>query len=659
MLQALREKSSGWIATIILGMLMIPFAFFGMEQYLFQRTETFAAKIEAPPTWWPAAPDWWVVRKAFWQQEEISVDDFRARFESVRQQQRATEGENFDMRAFEKIENKREILEAMIDERVLRMATEREGLVVGDAQVRETIESIPDFQADGKFDPQRYRLMLASQSPPRTPAEFDQQIRESLKQQLLASRLRESAFVTGSEGQRLISLLSEKRDVSYVQLPVPPIDTTPVSAAEIASWYKAHPDDFRAPEQVTIEYVEVNAATMPATAAAVDEATLRERFGQEKSRFVEPEQRLTSHILVRLDAGADAAAQKAAEAKAQDLLKQAKAGADFAALARQYSDDSSKDAGGDLGWIAKNGQMVKPFEDAVFATAVGQIAGPIKTDFGWHIIQVRELKAGREMPFEVARPELERMVAEAERERAYSDITGKLVDDVLKSPSSLGPAARSAKLTVQKLGPFARGQGTGIAANPAVLRAAFSDDLKESRMASDLIEIAPNHSVVIRVIDHTPERVQPLDKVGAQVVAAIRADRARKVADAEADAVLARLKKGESLAAIATEKTWILANVPGVTRTAPVPDAQAVRAYFEVPAPAAGKTSPGKTRTAAGQIVVFEVSKVAQGDDSEITPEIRAGFLRQLAPSIGEQDALSIGKEQRKRMKVSVAEDRL
>lgn len=659
MLQALREKSSGWIATIILGMLMIPFAFFGMEQYLFQRTETFAAKIEAPPTWWPAAPDWWVVRKAFWQQEEISVDDFRARFESVRQQQRATEGENFDLRAFEKIENKREILEAMIDERVLRMATEREGIVVGDAQVRETIESIPDFQADGKFDPQRYRLMLASQSPPRTPAEFDQQIRESLKQQLLASRLRESAFVTGSEGQRLISLLSEKRDVSYVQLPAPPVDNTPVPAAEIANWYKANPDDFRAPELVTIEYVEVNAATMPAP-TAVDEATLRERFGQEKSRFVEPEQRLTSHILVRVDAGADAAAQKAAEAKAQDLSKQAKAaGADFAALARQHSDDSSKDAGGDLGWIAKNGQMVKPFEDAVFATAVGQISGPIKTDFGWHIIQVRELKAGREMPFELARPELERMVAEAERERAYSDITGKLVDDVLKTPSSLGPAARSAKLTVQKLGPFARGQGSGIAANPAVLRAAFSDDLKESRMASDLIEIAPNHSVVIRVIDHAPERVQPLDKVGAQVVAAIRADRARKAAEAEADAVLARLKKGESLAAIATEKTWILANVPGVTRTAPVPDAQAVRAYFEVPTPAAGKTSPGKTQTAAGQIVVFEVTKVEQGDDAEITPEIRAGFLRQLAPSIGEQDAIAIGKAQRKRMKVSVAEDRL
>jgi peptidyl-prolyl cis-trans isomerase D len=192
-----------------------------------------------------------------------------------------------------------------------------------------------------------------------------------------------------------------------------------------------------------------------------------------------------------------------------------------------------------------------------------------------------------------------------------------------------------------------------------VQRVAFSDDLKESRMSSDLVEIAPNHSVVIRVLDHAPERVQPLDKVGAQVVAAIRADRARKAAEAEADAVLARLKKGESLATIATEKNWILSNVPGVPRNAPVPDAQAVEAYFQVPAPAAGKTSPGRALTANGQIVVFEVSKVAQGDDTEITPEIRAGFLRELAPRIGEQDALSIGKAQRKQMKVTVAEDRL
>lgn len=657
MLQALREKSSGWIATIILGMLMVPFAFFGMEQYLFQRNDTFVAKIEAPPSWWSSAPDWWLVRKALWQKEEISADQFRTRFESLRQQQRQAAGENFDVREFESLDNKRKVLESLVDESVLRMATEREGIAIGDAQVRDTIESIPEFQIDGKFDLQRYRMSLASGVPPRTPAEFDQQVRDTLKQQLLASRLRGSAFVTNTEGQRLISLLSETRDVSYAVLPVS-VDTAPVTAAEIASWYKAHPDDFRSPEMVTIEYVDIDAATM-ALPAAADENMLKTQYEQDKARFTEPEQRLTSHILVKIEAGA--AGEKAAEAKAKALAVQAKAaGADFAALARQNSDDGgSKDGGGDLGWIAQNGQMAKAFEDAVFATPTGTISGPTKSEFGWHIIQVREIKAGREMPFEQARPELERMLAESARERAYNELSGKLVDEVLKSPASLAPAARSANLPVQKLGPFARGQGTGIAANPAVLRAAFSEALIENRMVSDAIEIAPNHSVLIRVVEHTPERVQPLGKVGPQVVAAVRADRAGKAAEAEAEAALARLKKGESLAAIATAKQWAVSSVPAVPRNAPVPDAMAAEAYFQVPAPAAGKTSPGKVRAQNGQMIVFEVTKIGKGSADEVTPEMRAGFLRELAPRIGEQDVLAVGKAERKRMKVDIAEDRL
>ena len=657
MLQALREKSSGWIATIILGMLMVPFAFFGMEQYLFQRNDTFVAKIEAPPSWWSSAPDWWLVRKALWQKEEISADQFRSRFESLRQQQRQAAGENFDVREFESLDNKRKVLESLVDESVLRMATEREGIAIGDAQVRDTIESIPEFQIDGKFDLQRYRLSLASGVPPRTPAEFDQQVRDTLKQQLLASRLRGSAFVTNTEGQRLISLLSETRDVSYAVLPVS-VDTAPVTAAEIASWYKAHPDDFRSPEMVTIEYVDIDAATM-ALPAAADENMLKTQYEQDKARFTEPEQRLTSHILVKIEAGA--AGEKAAEAKAKALSVQAKAaGAEFAALARQNSDDGgSKDGGGDLGWIAQNGQMAKAFEDAVFATPTGTISGPTKSEFGWHIIQVREIKAGREMPFEQVRPELERMLAETARERAYNELSGKLVDEVLKSPASLAPAARSANLPVQKLGPFARGQGTGIAANPAVLRAAFSEALIENRMVSDAIEIAPNHSVLIRVVEHTPERVQPLGKVGPQVVAAVRADRAGKAAEAEAEAALARLKKGESLAAIATAKQWAVSSVPAVPRNAPVPDAVAAEAYFQVPAPAAGKASPGKVRAQNGQMIVFEVTKIGKGSADEVTPEMRAGFLRELAPRIGEQDVLAVGKAERKRMKVDIAEDRL
>ena len=612
MLQALRDKSSGWIATVILGLLTIPFAFFGMEQYLFQRTETFAAKIETPPAWWSDAPDWWVVRKAFWSKDEISADEFRSAFEDERQRRRQQDGENFDAREFESIDNKRKILEQLVDQRVMRLASERDGFVVGNAQVIDTIQSIPAFQVDGKFSEQRYRLALASLAPPKTPTQFDQEVRDSLKQSFVATRLQESAFVTPSEGQRLLRMLNEKRDVSYVMLPAPVPDTAPVTPAEIASWYKAHPNDFRAPEMVTLEYIEVNASTLPPPVAP-DERTLQARYEQEKARFIEPEQRLTSHILVKVDAGADAAAQKAAEAKARDLLAKAKApGADFAALARQNSDDAgSKDGGGDLGWVAKNGQMVKPFEDAVFTTAPGTISGPVKSEFGWHIIQVRELKAGREMPFEQARAELERMLAETDRERAYNDLTGSL------------------------------------------------EDAKTRRNVSDPIEVAPNHSVMIRVVDHTPERVRPLAELGPQIVAAVRADRTRKAAEAQAEAIVARLKKGETMAAVAAEQQLTVQTVAAVQRGAPSPDPAVSEAYFQVDAPAAGKMSPGKAQLPNGQMVVFEVSKVIAGQDSDMPPEIRAAFLGQLAPRLGDQDALSVSKSQRKRMKITIAEDRL
>ncbi len=658
MLQALRDKSSGWIATVILGLLIIPFAFFGMEQYLFQRNDTFAAKIQAPPTWWPAAPDWWPVRKLLWTSEEISTEEFRSGFENARQAQRQAQGEAYDARRFESIENKQEVLSDLIDQRVIRMATERSGFAVGNAQVRGVIESIPGFQVDGKFDVKRYQLAIASMSPARTPTQFDEEIRKNLQQRILATQLQGSAFVTASEGQRLLRLLTEKRDVSYAVLPAPAQDAAPVTAAEIARWYKDHPENFRAPETVTLEYVDIDGNALPAPPAA-DADTLLDRYKQEKNRFIEQEQRLTSHILIKVDAKADAAAQKAAEAKAQQLLAQAKGGADFAGLARQNSEDAgSKETGGDLGWIQK-GAMVKPFEDAVFGMQAGEIRGPIKTEFGWHIIQVREIKAGKEKSFDEARPEVERLVAETARERAYNDLTGKLVDQVLKSPTSLGPAARASNLTVQRIGPFARGKGTGIAANPAVMRVAFSDTAKTDKFVSDPIEIGQNHSVLIRVVDYTPERVQPLAQVGNQVVAAIRAERMTKAAAVDAEAMLSRLQKGETLAAVAASRGLTPINAPGVARGAPIPDPAASEAYFEVPSPTATKPSTGKAKLSSGQYLMFAVTKVSDNNVGEVTPEQRAGFLRDLAPRIGEQDAKALVEAQRKLMKIETAPDRL
>src|SRR5690606_343847 len=160
------------------------------------------------------------------------------------------------------------------------------------------------------------------------------------------------------------------------------------------AWYDSHPGDYRVPESVVLEYVEVDGSTLQP--APADEAVLRERYAREQARFAEPEQRLASHILVRVDAGADEKTQAEAKARAEKIAAAAREpGADFAALARAESDDTgSKDAGGDLGWVSPD-MMEKPFEDALFAMDQGDIAGPVKTAYGWHVIQLREIREGR------------------------------------------------------------------------------------------------------------------------------------------------------------------------------------------------------------------------------------------------------------------------
>lgn len=659
MLEKIRKLSSSKLAIVLMVLFIIPFAlFFGMESYMQQRVETYAARISQPPAWWPSAPSYWPV-SMLWQHEEIDAEEFRNAFERERQQQRQVQGDAFDTDEFRKPENKRRVLEQMIDQRLLRMLAEDAGIVVGDAQVRAMIQSIPAFQVDGKFNPQQYQLTLASQVPARSPRQFEQLVREDLQQSLIPSQIIETAFATPSEVDRLLRLLGERRDVAFAVMPAPAPDTGAVGAAEIQRWYDSHAAAYRAPETVTLEYVDIDGSRLPPPPAA-DEAALRQRYEQEQARYTQAEERLASHILVEVPAGADAAAQQAAQARAGKIAAQAKQpGADFAALARTESDDAgSKAAGGDLGWVGKE-MMAKPFEEALFAMQPGEVVGPVKTEFGWHVIQLREVKAGSRVPFEQVREQLAAEQLEADRERQFNALTGKLVDQVYKNPMTLAPAARAANLPVQRIGPLARGRGEGLAANPAVQRAAFSEALIQDGTVSDPIELGPMHSVLIRVVAHTPERALPLAQVSAQVVAAIRADRAARAAARQADAMVAAVRDGKPLAEVAAARQLATSDVPGLPRGTPVPDAAAAEAMFAAPAPMPGKVSSGKAVLEDSRIVVFAVSKVIPGDPAEATAAQRAALQQQLAQVAGNDDVRALVKALRQRVKVRVVESQL
>ncbi|MGN6112663.1 MAG: peptidylprolyl isomerase, partial [Luteimonas sp.] len=363
---------------------------------------------------------------------------------------------------------------------------------------------------------------------------------------------------------------------------------------------------------------------------------------------------------VKVAPDATPAAQAAAKARAEAIAAAARApGADFAALARKDSEDTgSKDAGGDLGWVVK-GMMVKPFEDALFAMQQGDIVGPVKSEFGWHVLQLREVKAGRQTPFEDARAQLAKEQADADRERMFNDLTGKLVDQVYRNPTSLASAAKAANLPVQRTAPFARGAGAGIAANPAVQRAAFSDALVQDGTVSDPIEIGPNHSVLIRVVAHETAQRMPLSAVATRVIAAIRNDRAAKAAKAAAEALVAEIRGGKAFDAAVGARGLAATNVPAMTRGLPIPDAASSQAVFAAPAPAAGKTSVGSKVLDDGRIVVYQVNRVVPGDPKQATADRRRQLRDQLGRITAQEAMNAVVRELRRKMTINVAEDRM
>ena len=212
MLQKLRDKTSGWIASLILGLLIIPFAFVGVNEYMTGGTASDVALVEAPPTWWESAPQWWPV-STLWQREEVTLDEFRTAFEQARQQQRQALGDAFDPREFESADNKRKVLEQLIDQKVLALGAQRAGIVVGDAAVQKMIMSEPAFQVDGKFSPEQYQMLLSSQVPAISPLQFQEQQRDRLRMMLVPQAISESDFVTEGEQARMWKVLGETRDI--------------------------------------------------------------------------------------------------------------------------------------------------------------------------------------------------------------------------------------------------------------------------------------------------------------------------------------------------------------------------------------------------------------------------------------------------------------
>jgi peptidyl-prolyl cis-trans isomerase D len=653
MLQKIREVSSGWIAGMIIGPIIVTFALWGIQGYFSGRTETYAARITLKPGWF--GTEFGASYK------DITVDAFRKQFELERQQQRQQLGARFDEATFDAIANKREVLDHLVQIELSTVAATRDGLAISGQQLYNAIATEPAFQIDGKFDQAQYKDILSRIG--KTPTQFEAEQRDQLLARTVPDEIAVSGIAADSDIDDYIRLSEQKRDLRYLALPIP-TDAAAPGAAELQSWYQANTANYRTQEQISLEYLELDAATL-AVPTTVDDATLHQRYDEQKNRFIEPEQRLASHILINVPANAVAAVEKAAQAKAAAIAEQARApGADFAALAKANSqDEGSKNLGGDLGWLSQAVIEQKAFATALYALKPGQVSDPVRTNEGWHVIQLRDVRQGRQIPFESVRDRLTRDELKDAREKLYNDRSGKLVDLTLKDSTTLAPAARELSMTIQKTPLFTRAGGPGIAADPKVLKAAFSASVLEDGNTSDAIEIGANHDhmVVIRVSQHLPVKTLPFAEVRDRVLADLQADRRAKAAKSAADALLSRAVKGETLDALATSVGGSVQTATQVTRNLTAPSPELIAAGFRLPRPAQGKAPQVAIASlAAERYALVETTAVVDGDPATLDAATRGMLRQRFAQQLrGALDARVYLDALRSEFPVKVAADRL
>lgn len=640
MLQAIRNMFKNWIVIAIFGVLVVvAFLFFGIEGYFSQSNETWVAKVDG---------------------HEISQQDFNTAFNNYRQQQMNAAGNTMEAADFEKPEVKQAVLKQVVNRQLLLNENDKLGVKVPDAAVRDQIASYPIFQVDGKFDPSSYLAWLTQQR--KTADQFQEEIRSDLATRQLPEAIVTTAFATKADAEGFLRLQLQQRDFSFVDLPppAPTPDQSQVTDSDIATYYKEHQSDFMTPEQVAVNYIDLDAATMKVTPDLSDSA-LKARYDKEKSNFVSPPQWEVAHILIKVPPKASAAEKQAALAKAQKVDALAKApGADFAKLAEQYSDDlGSKRQGGDLGWLSK-GDAGPEFQAALDKLNKGEISAPVLTSDGYHIIEVRDVREGHTQTFAEVRDQLLEEAKKEARQDAYRDVGGKLTDMVYNDPTSLQPAAEKLGLKIQTTPLFGReGSKTGLASNPKVVKAAFSDLVLMQGNTSDPIDLGNDHMVVIHLDKHIPAAPKPLDQVRDQVKQDIVRQRVDASAKQLANAAFKKLQGGTALDALAKDAGQGVQQKSGVMRNAQDMDPDLLKAVFKMPKPAKGADTKALVPMANGHYALVVLTAVTPGDASKIPSQALAFLREQMARAYGDANIKAFLDVLRANAKIEVAKQRL
>ena len=604
MLQAINDRIKGWLGVLVVILIGLPFALWGIQSYLDDSGPHYVAKvndveISAPELEFTLS----LQRQKLLQQNEgkLPVDDKTLR---------------------------KQVLRQLVNQRLLEAVSYDEGYRIPDGMLANRIKTL--FTVDGKFDQARVEQQLAAMG--RTPQQFEYELRNEMRVQQYQTGFAVSSYIPDSIVRQIVTLEDQKRQVAILTFYAESFggNETPSEDA-IKSYYEANRQQFMLPEKVKVDYVEIRLADL-AKDTPVDEARVQEMYEAYKASVADKEQRKARHILITSDGSADG--DKKARETIEKIKKQLDKGADFAKLAQQYSQDpGSAKQGGDLGWVA-TGDMVKPFEQALFALKKGQTSDIVKTRFGYHLIRLDDIRQQAIAPLAEKRAGFEAEIRKEEAKNRFYDLSEELANKAYENPDSLDAIVDSMGLPLKTSEFFDRNKGKGIASSVKVRNVAFSPEVLEEGVNSDVVEVSPEHIVVLRLNEHREATPIPLDSVRDKVVAILRTRAGVKKTMAAAEKARARLEAGESVEAIKGNGISLDQPKPlGRLDFTKVPDPNLIGLIFEMPAPVDGKPVIKLHELSTGDVALVVLQKVVKPEkiSDERMTLVRSQLRQQMA----------------------------
>ena len=615
MLQAIRDRVTGWVAWIVVGLIGVTFALWGIDYYLRRGAEIFAARVNGV---------------------EIPVNEFRRVYQEQKQRIQAELGEKYDPEQIDESALKKQVLQRLVDEELLVQATTEAGFAISDGLLAARIHAMPGFQVDGEFSVDRYQSVLARNNL--TPASFEYQLRRSLLLNQLVSGVVTSEPVPGSMVDTSVRLFDQARKLNYARVTMQRfLESATVADEDVADYYQANRQQFLDPEAVKLSYLEMRVADVSKD-VSVSEQDIAELYEQQKHRFGKEEERRARHILIKVADDAPEADVKAARARAEELLARLRGGESFEALAKEYSEDpGSASQGGDLGFFGK-GFMVEAFEKAASSLGLSEISDVVRSPFGFHIIEVTEIKPAETRPLSEVHDQLKAELISERGKAHFFDRVEELAQATFEHPDTLGAAAEALGLEVRTTDWLTRADRVGIAQYPQILDAAFSEDVLEAGNNSEVIEVEPNHVLVVRVDEHRDARQKELSEVHEDILAILRTRSAGTKTRELGEKLVEGMRLGASLKKVAEDNALEIVEAGMVSRSDKELDPEIKAETFRMPLPENGRPSVTGLSLANGDYALLEVTEVKDGDPAQLAEGMREQFKGRLEQMYGQSE---------------------